>query len=145
MRKVMVRRLLWLLAAAYASQGLGLLYRRLGAPWPGVLAVGTVMAGYGLLRGAAVLYERHYSRRAADDEERVEAWVKAAVVPVVEQLGRPTMRRPLLKTLESDAPHFQCPRCGIVSWNPRDLQEGYCGRCHDWTAPRSPAVESDSP
>lgn len=29
---------------------------------------------------------------------------------------------------------FACPRCRAVSWHPRDLEEGYCGRCHDWTA-----------
>lgn len=29
---------------------------------------------------------------------------------------------------------FTCPRCGAVSAHPRDLEEGYCGRCHDWTA-----------
>lgn len=39
-------------------------------------------------------------------------------------------------------PPFTCPRCGAESWNPTDLQEGYCGRCHDWTGPppRSPLV-----
>jgi len=31
-------------------------------------------------------------------------------------------------------PHFTCPRCGKVSWHPRDLEEGYCSFCHDWTA-----------
>ena len=30
---------------------------------------------------------------------------------------------------------FTCPRCGAVSHNPRDLAEGYCARCHDWTVP----------
>jgi len=30
---------------------------------------------------------------------------------------------------------FRCPRCGAVSHNPNDKREGYCGRCHDWTAP----------
>jgi len=30
---------------------------------------------------------------------------------------------------------FTCPRCGAVSHNPTDQAEGYCGRCHDWTAP----------
>jgi len=27
-----------------------------------------------------------------------------------------------------------CPRCGATSHHPRDIEEGYCGRCHDWTA-----------
>jgi hypothetical protein len=25
---------------------------------------------------------------------------------------------------------FRCPRCGAVSYNPNDLRERYCGRCH---------------
>lgn len=32
------------------------------------------------------------------------------------------------------ADNFTCPRCGAVSWNPHDLEQGYCGRCHWWTA-----------
>jgi hypothetical protein len=31
---------------------------------------------------------------------------------------------------------FTCPKCGMTSFNPNDLREGYCGNCHDWTAPR---------
>lgn len=29
----------------------------------------------------------------------------------------------------------RCPRCGATSHHPMDVQEGYCGRCHDWTSP----------
>ena len=36
--------------------------------------------------------------------------------------------------LESDP--FVCPRCGAVSHNLNDKRNGYCGRGHDWTAPR---------
>jgi Domain of unknown function (DUF3846) len=25
---------------------------------------------------------------------------------------------------------FECPRCGAVSFHPRDIAERYCGRCH---------------
>lgn len=28
---------------------------------------------------------------------------------------------------------FSCPDCGIESFNPNDIREGYCGRCHGWT------------
>jgi hypothetical protein len=28
---------------------------------------------------------------------------------------------------------FTCPRCGATSHHPRDVQEGYCGACRDWT------------
>lgn len=30
-------------------------------------------------------------------------------------------------------PSFTCPRCGMTSYNPTDISEGYCGNCHDWT------------
>ena len=35
-------------------------------------------------------------------------------------------RHPLAKS-------FCCPVCGMVSFNPNDVREGYCGNCHDWT------------
>jgi hypothetical protein len=28
---------------------------------------------------------------------------------------------------------YTCPRCGMISHNPNDEREGYCGNCHDWT------------
>jgi hypothetical protein len=34
----------------------------------------------------------------------------------------------------SGAPPFKCPCCGIVSHHPVDGEQGYCGRCHWWTA-----------
>jgi len=34
----------------------------------------------------------------------------------------------------AESESFTCPRCGATSWNPADIREGYCGRCHDWTA-----------
>jgi hypothetical protein len=27
-------------------------------------------------------------------------------------------------------PRFTCPLCGAVSYNPHDIRERYCGRCH---------------
>jgi predicted ATP-dependent serine protease len=28
---------------------------------------------------------------------------------------------------------FTCPRCGMTSAHPKDVEQGYCGNCHDWT------------
>ena len=28
---------------------------------------------------------------------------------------------------------FTCPRCGMTSHHPKDIEQGYCGNCHDWT------------
>jgi len=33
----------------------------------------------------------------------------------------------------TEQPSYVCPRCGARSYNPNDIREGYCGRCHDWT------------
>jgi ribosomal protein S27AE len=30
----------------------------------------------------------------------------------------------------SRPPSYRCPRCGMVSFNPNDLQHRYCGFCH---------------
>lgn len=30
-------------------------------------------------------------------------------------------------------PSITCPVCGMTSYNPNDIREGYCGNCHDWT------------
>jgi uncharacterized membrane protein YgcG len=32
-------------------------------------------------------------------------------------------------------PHFTCPRCDATSWNPHDIANRYCGRCHIFVAP----------
>lgn len=40
---------------------------------------------------------------------------------------------------------FTCPRCGAVSHHPVDRQQGYCGRCHDWTVPGQQALFAPRP
>jgi rubrerythrin len=37
----------------------------------------------------------------------------------------------------SAQPSITCPQCGMTSYNPTDIAEGYCGNCHDWTSPGS--------
>lgn len=29
-----------------------------------------------------------------------------------------------------------CPRCRMTSHHPTDVEQGYCGNCHDWTSER---------
>jgi ribosomal protein L37E len=41
-----------------------------------------------------------------------------------------------LKASTHSNPSITCPRCGMTSYNPNDVREGYCGNCHDWTAVR---------
>jgi hypothetical protein len=33
----------------------------------------------------------------------------------------------------TDRPSFACPCCGAISYNPNDIAQRFCGRCHDWT------------
>jgi len=35
------------------------------------------------------------------------------------------------------AESITCPECGMTSYHPKDIEEGYCGNCHDWTTPKS--------
>jgi hypothetical protein len=34
------------------------------------------------------------------------------------------------RTKRTKPPAFRCPFCGFVSYNPNDLRERYCVRCH---------------
>jgi len=44
----------------------------------------------------------------------------------------PLVRAPA--TAGSGRTGFTCPRCSRTSHNPFDIEEGYCGHCHAWTA-----------
>jgi hypothetical protein len=44
-------------------------------------------------------------------------------------------------------PSVTCPLCGMTSYHPEDIRQGYCGNCHDWTGVathRDPPTEPDS-
>jgi ribosomal protein S27AE len=56
-------------------------------------------------------------------------WIRDNVAPGGQAAVRERLGVPLA------ASRFACPRCGAVSHHPQDVLEGYCGRCHDWTAP----------
>jgi len=34
---------------------------------------------------------------------------------------------------DSGEPHYLCPFCGAVSYNENDIENGYCGRCHEYS------------
>lgn len=36
----------------------------------------------------------------------------------------------------TDQPSITCPECGMTSYNPNDIREGYCGNCHAYTSAR---------
>jgi len=35
----------------------------------------------------------------------------------------------------ADQPSITCPVCKMTSYNPHDIDQGYCGNCNDWTSP----------
>jgi len=37
-------------------------------------------------------------------------------------------------TEQSEPNSITCPRCGMTSYHPEDIRQGYCGNCHDWTS-----------
>lgn len=43
---------------------------------------------------------------------------------------------PYTHTIKAGYPSITCPRCGMTSWNGTDIEQGYCGHCHDWTSAR---------
>lgn len=34
--------------------------------------------------------------------------------------------------VDLDRPSISCPRCGLVSYHPKDIEERYCANCHMW-------------
>ena len=44
-------------------------------------------------------------------------------VPVTESLDPP-----------EGEPSITCPRCGMTSYHPKDIENGFCGNCHDFTS-----------
>lgn len=31
-----------------------------------------------------------------------------------------------------EEPSITCPKCGRTSYHPKDIEERYCGFCHEW-------------
>lgn len=54
---------------------------------------------------------------------------KAAMAKAVFDNDYSEMKR--LKTL-GRWPYIACPKCGMVSYNPNDILERYCGNCHQF-------------
>jgi DNA-binding transcriptional ArsR family regulator len=44
----------------------------------------------------------------------------------------------LAALVATSVPSITCPRCGMTSHNPNDVEQGYCGNCHDWTREARP-------
>ena len=38
-------------------------------------------------------------------------------------------------------PSITCPQCGRTSYHPMDIQEKYCGHCHEWHAHMPPLTD----
>jgi hypothetical protein len=57
--------------------------------------------------------------------EATRAWFAAYVAELIADLDART------KAAEPP-PSYTCPRCGRVSYHPRDIAEKYCGACHQF-------------
>jgi hypothetical protein len=41
----------------------------------------------------------------------------------------------------NEPPSIFCPKCGLVSYNPNDIEQRYCGSCHEWHASDRPRTD----
>lgn len=41
---------------------------------------------------------------------------------------------PTLVEMVDPGPSITCPRCGMTSFHPTDIEQGYCGNCNWWTS-----------
>ena len=39
---------------------------------------------------------------------------------------------PIVDLQDSEPPHFTCPDCGAKSYNKNDIENNYCGNCHEF-------------
>jgi hypothetical protein len=58
--------------------------------------------------------------------DRIVAWFRAAAAP-------------------DDLPSFTCPVCCLTSYHPEDVEHGYCGSCHAYTAEPFWSAEPSDP
>lgn len=76
--------------------------------------LGALAAGMCLGQVVRDRQQRAHERRMAEIKAKYDAAMAGAKLLLVGQFRR-------------------CPRCERVTWNPTDINEGYCGACHDWT------------
>lgn len=86
----------------------------IGLVLPGMVTAALVLAW--------VVWALWWHRRQADRAYALatERAAAAATAPVTDVEPGPALP-------------FVCPLCGAESWNPNDLEHGYCARCGDWT------------
>jgi hypothetical protein len=84
---------------------------------------------------------RNEARQFETATEAMLYWQRPSTIRPVREDGKPN--RPLtaftvaVQPLENigEPPSYRCPRCGAVSFNPHDLKQRYCGRCHQFENP----------
>jgi hypothetical protein len=50
----------------------------------------------------------------------------------------PEIRRAvaMIAATAAPTPSITCPRCGMTSYHPQDIEHGWCGNCNDYTTKR---------
>ena len=72
-----------------------------------------------------------------DDPRLTRRQAAEAALALFERLDREAEMNALAKRCQW--PSITCPKCGRTSYNVNDIEQGYCGQCHAWTADRSAA------
>lgn len=89
------------------------------------------------IRALAADVERY---QAIGDPEWRQEMLRAVGVELIAEGSKAwdaDVREFLVQRSAVDQPSITCPVCGMTSYHPEDIRQGYCGRCHDYTSPSS--------
>lgn len=78
-------------------------------------------------------------RRAGYSVTALELARRCGFAPDLVELAREVLvaelaREAAARAAAGEPPSFTCPRCGLTSYHPKDIDERYCGRCHAFIA-----------
>jgi ribosomal protein S27AE len=85
-------------------------------------------------------FERQYAERSGITVEKLRAWGRIVApcdcgADMCEGWQSTTPERIADEQYrENPQPYIVCPKCGMVSHNPNDVRERYCGNCHAFHA-----------
>ncbi|MET9262368.1 hypothetical protein [Amycolatopsis sp. NPDC004079] len=94
----------------------------------------------GEIRPLCPLCMRRVMDSASDMEFEIPS-EQASELAAVGALGAADQLVAALNAKYRTGPRFYCPKCGRVSSHPKDVAEGYCWHCHDWTGRRGEGRE----
>lgn len=66
---------------------------------------------------------------------KIDSWLIRDDSPCQREWNWKDSREALRHRDEPSARKITCPECGMTSWHPKDVEEGWCGNCHKRTQP----------